>query len=83
VQLVFAGNDSEGLQYGTILTQEKYFLKWKEDEEDNSSFKLDKYLLKMCAKDRLLELVHDFVLFDGGIKKVPRVHQYLGIKAAL
>jgi type I restriction enzyme R subunit len=82
VQLVFAGSDSEGLQYGTIGTQEKYFLKWKEDEQDNSRFKLDKYLLKMCNKERLLELIHDFVLFDGGIKKVPRVHQYVGIKAA-
>lgn len=82
VQLVFAGNDTEGLQYGTILTPEKYFLKWKEDEEDNSRFKLDKYLLKMCNKDRILELMHDFVLFDGGYKKVPRVHQYVGIKRA-
>ena len=52
VQLVFAGNDSEGLQYGTIGTPEKYFLKWKEDEADNSRFKLDKYLLKMCAQGR-------------------------------
>lgn len=82
VQMVFAGNDSEGLQYGTIGTQEKYFLKWKEDEEDNSRYKLDKYLLKMCNKQRLLELVHDFVLFDGGVKKLPRVHQYFGIKKA-
>ena len=82
VQFIFAGNDSEGLRYGAIGTPEKYFLKWKEDEEDNSRFKLDKYLLKMCNKDRLIELMHDFVLFDGGIKKLPRVHQYFGIKAA-
>jgi type I restriction enzyme R subunit len=82
VQFIFAGNDSEGLQYGTIGTPEKYFLKWKEDEADNSRFKLDKYLLKLCAKGRLLELIHDFVLFDGGVKKLPRVHQYFGIKAA-
>ena len=82
VQFVFAGNDSEGLQYGTIGTEEKYFLKWKEDEHDNSRFKLDKYLLKMCHKARLLELIRDFVLFDGGIKKLPRVHQYMGVKAA-
>jgi type I restriction enzyme, R subunit len=82
VQFVFAGNDSEGLQYGAIETEEKFFLKWKEDEEDNSRFKLDKYLLKMCEKTRLLELMHDFVLFDGGIKKLPRAHQYFGIKAA-
>ncbi len=82
VQIVFAGNDSQGLQYGTIGTPEKFFLKWKEDEEDNSRFKLDKYLLKQCRKDRLLEVIYDFVLFDGGVKKLPRVHQYFGIKAA-
>ncbi len=82
VQFIFAGNDSEGLKYGTVKTEEKYFLKWKEDEADNSRFKLDKYLLKMCAKARLIELMHDFVLFDGGIKKVPRAHQYFSIKAA-
>lgn len=82
VQFIFAGNDSEGLQYGAIGTAEKYFLKWKEDEQDNSRFKIDKYLLKLCAKRRFLEVIHDFVLFDGGVKKLPRVHQYFGIKAA-
>ena len=82
VQFIFAGNDSEGLQYGAIGTEEKYFLKWKEDEQDNSGFKLDKYLLKLCAKRRIIELMHDFVLFDGGKKKLPRVHQYFGIQAA-
>lgn len=82
VQVVFAGNDSEGLRYGAIGTAEKYFLKWKEDEADNTRFKLDKYLLKMCRKERLIELMHDFVLFDGGVKKLPRVHQYFGVKAA-
>ena len=81
-QIVLAGNDSEGLKYGAIGTQEKYFLAWKEDEADNSRFKLDKYLLKICRKDRLIELMHDFVLFDGGVKKLPRVHQYFGLKAA-
>jgi type I restriction enzyme R subunit len=82
VQCIFAGNNSEGLRYGAIGTEEKYFLTWKEDEADNSRFKLDKYLLKMCCKDRLIELMHDFVLFDGGVKKLPRVHQYFGIQAA-
>ena len=51
VQIIFAGNDSEGLRYGSIKTEEKYFLKWKEDEQDNTRFKIDKYLLKMCRKD--------------------------------
>ena len=82
VQLVLAGNDSEGLRYSSVGTPEKLFLSWKEDEADNAGFKLDKYLAKLCSKARLLELVRDFVLFDGGVKKLPRVHQYFGIKAA-
>ncbi|MBL7692602.1 MAG: HsdR family type I site-specific deoxyribonuclease [Flavipsychrobacter sp.] len=82
IQLVMAGNDSEGLRYGTIGTGEKYFLRWKEDEQDASMLQVDKYLLKLCNKQRLLELLYDFVLFDGGKKKLPRYHQYFGIKAA-
>ena len=69
-------------KYGAIGTPEKFFLEWKEDEDDNSRLKLDKYLLKMCRKDRLIELMYDFVLFDGGVKKLPRAHQYFGAKAA-
>jgi type I restriction enzyme, R subunit len=30
IQIIFAGNDSEGLKYGTIKTEQKYFLTWKE-----------------------------------------------------
>jgi type I restriction enzyme R subunit len=82
IQYLFAGNDTEGLRYGTINTPEKYYLKWKEDVEDNSKNLLDKYLLKMCDKKRFIELLYDFVLFDGGVKKLPRVHQYFGIKEA-
>ncbi len=82
IQYVFAGNDTEGLRYGTICTPEKYFLNWKEDEQDDSMLQLDKYLLKMCDKKRFLEILLDFVLFDGGFKKLPRAHQYFGIKAA-
>lgn len=81
-QMVVAGNDSEGMRYGTIGTPEKMFLAWKEDEGDNRLYKLDKYLLKLCQKERLIELLRDFVLFDGGVKKLPRPHQYFGIKAA-
>jgi type I restriction enzyme, R subunit len=82
IQIIFAGNDSEGLRYGTIGTPEKYFLTWKEDEQDDSRYKLDKYLLKICNKSRLIDLLYHFILFDAGTKKLPRVHQYFGIKAA-
>ncbi len=82
IQFVFAGNDSEGLKYGSIGTGEKFYLQWKEGETDEGMYQVDKYLYKMCNKQRILELMFDFVLFDGGIKKLPRVHQYFGIKAA-
>lgn len=82
VQFVFAGNDSEGLRYGTIGTGEKFFLQWKEGDSDEGMYQVDKYLCKICSKQRVLELMFDFVVFDGGIKKLPRVHQYFGIKAA-
>ncbi|MHB8636735.1 MAG: type I restriction endonuclease subunit R [Fimbriimonadaceae bacterium] len=82
VQFVMAGNDSEGLQYGSIGTPEKMWLKWKEGEADNTRFKLDKYLLKLFEKRRFLDLVRNFVVFDAGVKKLPRPHQYFGVKLA-
>ena len=82
IQFVFAGNDTEGLRYGTIGTMDKYFMNWKEDIQDSSMLQLDKYLQKICNKKRFLELIYDFVLFDAGKKKLPRHHQYFGIKAA-
>lgn len=82
VQLIFAANDSEGLKYGTTLTPEKFFVAWKEDVADNAGYKSDKYFRKMCEKSRILELMHDFVLFDNGLKKLPRPHQYFAIKEA-
>ena len=80
IQWVFAGNDTQGLRYGTIGTPEKYYLKWKEESEVENL--LDKYLLKLCDKERFLEIIYDFTLFDGGIKKLCRTHQYFGTKAA-
>lgn len=82
IQLVMAGNDTEGLRYGTIGTPDKFFLRWNEDVEDTSCLIVDKYLMKICNKERLLDILYNFVLFDGGIKKLPRYHQYFGIKAA-
>jgi len=34
MQLVMAGNDTEGLRYATIQTPEKYYLTWKENGRD-------------------------------------------------
>jgi type I restriction enzyme R subunit len=80
VQLLMAGNNTQGLKYGTIETQSKYYLSWKEDEADNEGYKLDKYLKKLCQKERIIDLIYNGVVFDAGTKKLPRPHQYFGLK---
>lgn len=80
VQLIMAGNDTEGLKYGCIETKEKYYLQWKEEIEEENI--LDKGFLQICNKQRLLEMLHDFIVFDRGQKKYCRHNQYFGIKAA-
>ncbi len=85
LQWVMAGNDTEGLRYGAIETPEKYYLKWVDvgaGFEPAPTSLLDRHLLQIGDKARFLELIHDFVVFDAGIKKLCRHNQYLGVKAA-
>lgn len=51
-------------------------------EAAQSGYLLDVPLAQMCEKSRLLDLVRNFIIFDAGIKKVPRPHQYAAVKAA-
>lgn len=84
MQFVTAGNDPEGLKYGTIDTSEKYYLTWKEDGEERPiavSEVLDYDVTKLFEKERLIEFLHDFIVFDRGVKKLARPNQYFGVKA--
>ena len=81
VQLVCAGNDTEGLHYGVIDTKEKFWLRWKESNPAVSN-ELDRSVLQFFDKNRLLEFIHDYLIFDGGIKKAARPNQYFAIQAA-
>lgn len=80
IQLVMAGNISQGLRYGVIKTPEKYYLAWK--EKSHIVDPLERDLTQLCSKSRLLELIHDFIVFDAGTKKICRHNQYFGIKAS-
>ena len=84
VQLVFAGSDSQGLRYGTVTTREEFFVEWKSADAAplTAGALLDRPLAEMCEKSRLLDLIRNFIIFDNGIKKVPRPHQFAGVKAA-
>lgn len=81
VQLLFAGNDSQGLYYGVIDTPEKFWLRWKEPDASIPN-ELDRSVTQWFNKERLLEMIHDFLVFDAGIKKVCRPNQYFAVKAA-
>ncbi|MGB3330351.1 MAG: HsdR family type I site-specific deoxyribonuclease [Thermomicrobiales bacterium] len=80
VQMLFAGNEVEGLRYAAIETPEKYWLEWKESSPIPEP--LDRGLIQMCEPERFLELIHDFVVFDLGVRKTARHNQYFGVKAA-
>ena len=100
VQYCMAGNTSEGLRYGTLMTPEKKYLEWKEDgfeyhlEELSLNDldiadvcarleeKLDRQLYAMFQKTRFLDLIHNFIIFDKGRKKVCRYNQYYAIRRA-
>jgi len=86
VQLVFAGSDSQGLRYGTVTTAAEFFVEWKATQLSGNGpltagALLDQPLAEMCEKSRLLDLVRNFIIFDAGRKKVPRPHQFAGVKA--
>src|SRR5699024_10091356 len=96
MQFVMAGNDSQGLRYGTIRTKEKYYLTWKEDPtvqdfvtdrvldlQKQESLQLDKDVISVCQKERFLRLIHDFIVYDHGIKKLARPNQYFGVIASM
>ncbi len=100
IQFCVAGNESEGMRYGTIKTEEKYYLEWKEDgfqgfkdECDETDLlieekckdipeKLYKDFLCLFYKKRFLDLIHNFIVYDSGRKKVCRYNQYYAVKRA-
>ncbi|MDV2858673.1 HsdR family type I site-specific deoxyribonuclease [Oceanimonas sp. CAM02] len=82
MQLVMAGNDTQGLRYGTIETPERYYLEWKEDAPNPYGNPLDWHLARLCEKPRFLEIIHNFIVFDAGVKKTCRHNQFFGIQAA-
>jgi type I restriction enzyme R subunit len=93
MQLVMAGNDTQGLRYGTIETSEKYYLEWKESTgEENPAplpasdveceYILDTHVAQICDKARFLQIIHDYIVFDAGVKKTCRHNQFFGIQSA-
>ncbi len=52
------------------------------DKTAQHDCRLDRNIIEMLNKERFLELIHDFVVYDRGTKKLCRPNQYFGIKSA-
>ena len=71
----------------TILFKErfKYVLRYFDqlELEDLSITEQDKLLYNLCRKDRLLDIMYNFILYDDGDKKITRYQQYFAVKRTL
>ncbi|NEX23456.1 type I restriction endonuclease subunit R [Thiorhodococcus mannitoliphagus] len=82
-------SNGDRARYGSITSDWEHFAEWKrQDERDKGSVNAEVMLNGMLAKDRLLDLVENFILFDaskaGAVRKiVARNHQILGVNRAV
>ena len=82
-------SNGDRARYGSITSKWEHFTEWKRnDEKDKGRVEAQVLLDGMLAKDRLLDLVENFILFDdskpGGTRKVvARNHQVLGVNNAV
>ena len=64
-------------------------MSWKEDSNakddisltirqqiDKYPLRLDKNLISLCKKERFVEIIHNFIVYDSGVKKTCRPNQF-------
>ncbi|TAK35684.1 MAG: type I restriction endonuclease subunit R [Chloroflexota bacterium] len=82
-------SNGDRARYGSITSKWEHFVEWKRnDEKDKGRVDAQALLNGMLDKQRLLDLVENFILFDdsraGGTRKiVARNHQVLGVNNAV
>ena len=82
-------SNGHNARYGSVTSAWEHFGEWKRlDERDKGSLAAKVLLDGMLAKDRLLDIVENFILFDaskaGAVRKVvARNHQWLGVNQAV
>lgn len=82
-------SNGDRARYGSITSKWEHFAEWKRNsEKEKGRVDAEALLDGMLAKERLLDLVENFILFDdsraGGTRKiVGRNHQVLGVNSAV
>ncbi|MBE6967937.1 MAG: type I restriction endonuclease subunit R [Ruminococcaceae bacterium] len=93
-QIVMATNRN-AVKYATTKTPSKFWNVWKEENNvfmdqqtaqlipDRTPTVQDKTMISLFSKDRVMELIRYFILFDENVKKICRYQQYFAIKEAM
>ena len=90
-QIVMATNKN-AVKYATTGTPKKFWNVWKEEDEafsqnalatlvpDRIPTEQDRNIISLLSRERVMELVRYFVLFDANVKKIARYQQYFAIR---
>lgn len=90
-QIVMATNKN-AVKYATAGTPRKFWNVWKEQDsvflEDalaryvtgRAPTEQDRNLISLFSRERVMELIRYFVIFDANVKKICRYQQYFAIK---
>ena len=93
-QIVMATNRN-AVKYATTKTPSKFWNVWKEENNvfmdqqtaqlipDRTPTVQDKTMISLFSKDRVMELIRYFILFDENVKKICRYQQYFAIKEVM
>ncbi|MEW6663927.1 MAG: type I restriction endonuclease [Thermodesulfobacteriota bacterium] len=82
-------SNGDRARYGSVTSKWEHFSEWKRNsEKERGRVEAEVLLDGMLAKERLLDLVENFIVFDdskpGGTRKiVARNHQVLGVNNAV
>jgi type I restriction enzyme R subunit len=93
VYITLAGNN-HSVQYATVNTPKKFYSIWNEKDEqyitscnnlitNRTPSKLDNTIYSLYEKNRVIQLIHSFIIFDNNVKKIARYQQYFAIQKIL
>ncbi|MBA6417038.1 type I restriction endonuclease subunit R [Colwellia sp. 6M3] len=86
-QLILLSNGVQS-KVGSISSQWEHFSEWKkiESESEQRRVSLEVVIRGVCEKNRLLDIIENYVLFVKAkhtVKIIAKYHQYLGVNQAL
>lgn len=82
VQLLIAGNDTQGVKYGTVGTERNGYYYWNEHDAESEN-KLDHGIKHLLSKERLIKIIYSFIAFSNGTKLICRSNQFNGVNKLL